>query len=82
MAQGIELCDDNNTADLDGCNSTCQIETGWTIVSTTSGLTTMGPVCGDFYLRSTEECEDGNTAINDGCSSTCMFESGYSSLAV
>ncbi|MCA9624041.1 MAG: amidohydrolase family protein, partial [Myxococcales bacterium] len=58
-----ETCDDGNTADGDGCSSTCQEET------------TMG-VCGDGMQDPGEHCDDGNTMDGDGCSATCQTETG------
>ena len=55
-----ESCDDGNTADGDGCSSTCQIEPQ--------------PACGDGVVDENEQCDDGNTADGDGCSSTCQIE--------
>ena len=54
-----ESCDDGNTADGDGCSSTCQIEP---------------QPCGDGVIDENEQCDDGNTADGDGCSSTCEQE--------
>ena len=55
-----ESCDDGNTADGDGCSSTCQIEPQ--------------PTCGDAVVDENEQCDDGNTENGDGCSSTCELE--------
>jgi cysteine-rich repeat protein len=55
---GAEECDDGNTANGDGCSSTCQIEI----------------ICGDGTMNGAEECDDGNTTSGDGCSSTCQIE--------
>ena len=55
-----EECDDANTADGDGCSSTCQTEAA--------------PVCGNGIEESGETCDDSNTANGDGCSSTCQTE--------
>jgi cysteine-rich repeat protein len=55
-----EQCDDGNTANGDGCSSTCAIE----------------PVCGNGIVQAGEECDDGNTTSGDGCSSTCQLEAG------
>lgn len=54
-----EECDDGNTANGDGCSSTCKHEpTG----------------CGNGQLDPGEECDDGNTQNGDNCSSTCKIE--------
>lgn len=50
-----EQCDDGNTANGDGCSSTCQNE--WT--------------CPNGVLEVTEECDDGNSVDGDGCDSNC-----------
>jgi cysteine-rich repeat protein len=58
-----EECDDGNTADGDGCSSTCTLE---------------GPApCGDGLIWLGEECDDGGALGGDGCSSTCEIEPGY-----
>lgn len=49
-----EQCDDGNTANGDGCSSTCQMETR----------------CGNGTLENGEECDDGNTVSGDGCGGT------------
>ena len=43
-----EGCEDGNTSNLDGCSSTCQIESGWTCTNN-AGLTssTCTYICGD-----------------------------------
>ncbi|MBI4819989.1 MAG: DUF4215 domain-containing protein [Deltaproteobacteria bacterium] len=53
-----EQCDDGNTADGDGCSSTCQFE----------------QTCGNGAIEGTETCDDGNTTSGDGCSDTCQVE--------
>lgn len=53
-----EQCDDGNTADNDGCGSTCLRE----------------PSCGDGFLDPAEQCDDGNEVAGDGCSDTCQYE--------
>ena len=68
-----EACDDGNTADGDGCNSTCQVERGFTCEGMPSVCT---PICGDGLVRGGEGCDDGNTVDGDGCSSTCKVEIG------
>ena len=59
VIEGSEQCDDHNTADGDGCSSTCQVE---------------NPSCGDGVATGTEECDDGNTTNGDGCSALCQLE--------
>jgi cysteine-rich repeat protein len=59
--EGAEACDDGNTANGDGCSSTCTVENH-------------SCVCGDGIKDVTEACDDGNTVNGDGCSSTCTIE--------
>lgn len=62
-----EQCDDGNTSDGDGCDSSCQLES-------------FGGICGDGVIQAGEgeECDDGNTTNGDGCSNICLIESGES----
>ena len=72
-------CDDGNTINGDGWNSTCQVETGWTW----SGGSTKSPdTCkttwGDGIIAvGIEQWDDKNTKNIDGCSSSCLFEDGF-----
>lgn len=59
VVEGLELCDDGNTTNGDGCSSTCTIEL---------------PVCGNGVIEVGETCDDGNTTNGDGCSSVCVCE--------
>jgi cysteine-rich repeat protein len=59
--EGAEECDDRNTANGDGCSSTCKNEPP-------------PAVCGNNTKEGTEACDDGNTMSGDGCSSTCQME--------
>ncbi|CAI2384325.1 unnamed protein product [Moneuplotes crassus] len=75
-------CDDGNTVDEDGCNSSCQIEPN---VICTSGDSTTASVCtdtcGDGFVSLSNltdtYCDDGNNIGGDGCSSSCVVESNY-----
>ena len=74
--------DDGNTNNSDGCDLTCQIETGWNCTSGNSTTpSTWLTICGDGKTmsgdNSTDFCDDGNTVDADGCSSSCVIESGY-----
>lgn len=62
-----ESCDDGNTNNGDGCNSSCQPEGGW---SCNGASPTVCQRCGDGVIQGTETCDDSNTASGDGCSST------------
>lgn len=64
----VELCDDQNTEDGDGCSATCRIEPGWSCSGEPSECQ---PGCGDGTLENSEEC-DGN----DFGGQTCETASG------
>jgi cysteine-rich repeat protein len=72
---GAETCDDGNTADGDGCNATCDVETGYTCSGSPS---TCGTICGDGLILGAETCDDGNPAAGDGCDGACHIEAGHS----
>ena len=55
-----EQCDDGNTEDGDGCDSSCQREWG----------------CGNAFVGGDETCDDGNIEDGDGCSADCQVEPG------
>ena len=60
-----EECDDGNTADGDGCSTTCEAEfCGDGVIQTGLG----------------EQCDDGNMVSGDGCSATCGIESPPSAV--
>ncbi|WP_224242977.1 amidohydrolase family protein [Hyalangium gracile] len=56
--EGSEQCDDGNTAEGDGCSSTCTEET------TTEA-------CGNGVRDIDEACDDGNGQGGDGCENDC-----------
>ena len=71
-----EQCDDNNTANGDGCNSACEFEGTPPPTSTPTATPTATPtpgVCGNGVLESGEQCDDGNTNDTDGCNNSCVF---------
>ncbi|MBU1221228.1 DUF4215 domain-containing protein [Myxococcota bacterium] len=55
-----EQCDDGNTMNHDGCDSSCRWE----------------PMCGNGRIDIGEECDDGNFANGDGCNISCEVETG------
>ncbi len=59
FTEGVEECDDGNTADNDGCSSECLNE------FCGDGVVNDAP---------NEECDDGNNDDGDCCSSTCSAE--------
>ena len=92
VRSSAEACDDNNTIGADGCDSLCQLESGFACTSSTQGgggsgdgsgvggLDTCAAVCGDGKRISWggEGCDDNNTAAGDGCSAGCAIEPGFS----
>ncbi|MFZ9889681.1 MAG: DUF4215 domain-containing protein, partial [Myxococcota bacterium] len=83
-----ESCDDGNTSEGDGCNSTCELEDGQVCVSgascasgicdTTESTPQCEPAntCGNGALEAGEGCDDGNVTNGDGCNATCKLEDG------
>ena len=69
-----ETCDDADSESLDGCSSTCQVETGYVCAGTPSVCEW---ACGNGSLNTGETCDDHNPNSGDGCSSTCTVETGY-----
>lgn len=66
-----EECDDGNTANGDGCSSTCQVEPG----GSCSGQPSVCGVCGNGVREINEQCDLG--AARNGqpgacCSATCL----------
>jgi MYXO-CTERM domain-containing protein len=70
----MEMCDDGNGTDGDGCSSSCEPEPGWSCLGIPS---VCDGVCGDGVARGTEACDDGNLAVGDGCSAACDVETGW-----
>ncbi len=70
-----EVCDDGNRNNGDGCDDTCQVETGYSCGSEPSAC---AEICGDGLIVGGETCDDTGTSAGDGCSATCQIESGYS----
>ena len=54
----VEVCDDGNREDGDGCRADCQ------------GF----EVCQDGQIDVGEDCDNADQAHSDGCSATCRFE--------
>lgn len=71
-------CDDGNNDPFDGCDATCQVETGFTCsegTETSQDICT--EICGDGLNLLTHPCDDGNSVDGDGCSHSCNIEYGY-----
>lgn len=71
----IELCDDGNQMNGDGCSDVGLIEAGWNCQR--DEPSTCATICGDAILIGSEQCDDGNRESNDGCSAACLIEEGY-----
>ena len=79
MMKPGEICDDGARLDNVGCTSDCLGNLpGWNCLggSLTTPVTCFG-ICGDGFIKGTEQCDDGNTNDYDGCSAFCSFESGW-----
>jgi|GEM_PF-1763886 len=68
LVEAPETCDDQGTADGDGCSATCTVELGWTCAGAPSAC---DEVCGDTRTVGGEQCDDGNPVDTDGCTSQC-----------
>ena len=66
-----EDCDDGDTSNGDGCNSSCGFETGWNCVGEPS---VCSETCGDGLVVGGEEC-DGSNLDGEDCAS--QLGSGY-----
>ena len=75
VRSGGEACEQSNTANGDGCSSTCNVEPGWSCTTAVPAVCTT--ICGDGIRTGAEQCDQGNVANGDGCSSTCQVETGW-----
>ena len=72
--------DDGNLVNNDGCNSSWNIENGWTWSGGSISLpSSCSEICGDGirFNSIATYCDDRNNKSGDGCSSKCSIESGY-----
>ena len=75
---GEETCDDGNATPGDGCDGTCQLESGF-ICPVPGEPCESTLYCGDGLDGPDEACDDGNNESGDGCSADCtVVEPGYS----
>ena len=73
-------CDDGNTSNGDGWNSSCYTEAGWKWVGgSVSSPSDCSEIWGDgiSIVHDSLKWDDGNVVNGDGCSSTCNIESGW-----
>ncbi|MDD9967057.1 MAG: DUF4215 domain-containing protein [Myxococcales bacterium] len=76
LSPELEGCDDGNRLSGDGCDRTCQLETGlpWRCPAAGSSC----ELCGNGVHEDNEACDDGNREDGDGCSADCQTkQSGY-----
>ncbi len=59
-----EQCDDGNTTNGDGCDSSCRLEPGWKCP--TPGAPCVAAVCGNGIVEGLEQCDDGPWTANPG----------------
>ncbi len=70
-----EECDDGNAINGDGCNASCEVESGWgCLTDFVNGTSDCQTFCGDGLVRGAERCDDGNITSGDGCSDLCVVE--------
>lgn len=74
ILEDSEACDDGGLISGDGCNPTCQIDTGWNCAGAPSACSA---IFGDGVIVGGEECDDGNANPGDGCSAGSVIEAGY-----
>jgi len=67
VVTSVEACDDGNTADYDGCSSTCTVECGYNCSAAEPNMCTT--TCGDSVKAGIEVCDDGGAA--GGCEDDC-----------
>jgi len=73
-----EECDDENSANGDGCSNKCTVEYGYYCTGGgPTSLDTCVTICGDGKLAGDEKCDDGNIKALDGCSTECSMECGF-----
>ena len=77
--EGVETCDDGNTAAHDGCDDQCMLERGWQCPA--AGLACVAAMCGDGIVAGVgalgEQCDDRGDKAGDGCSPDCKVEDGW-----
>jgi len=70
-----EECDDENTANGDGCSSRCDVEPGYVCFEPTGGASECNMTCGDGFVDEGEECDDGDANSDtepDACRERCV----------
>ena len=70
-----EACDDGNTLVDDGCDTLCDVESGWVCTETGGAASVCTESCGDGLIDPGEACDDGAANSNstpDACRKTCV----------
>ena len=69
----MELCDDGNTTDGNGCLALCEgVFKGWNCTERLeNGTNNCIEICGDGISVGKEDCDDGKNDI-EGCKDTCV----------
>ena len=73
-AVGLQVCDDGNLIDGDGCSSTCLIQSDHNCYVLPTFLSKCYLLCGDGIKGATEACDDGNVVDGDGCNQICQLQ--------
>ncbi len=78
-----EICDDGNTINGDGCETTCRRTDGQPctmdnqchsgVCDPDSGTCEPANVCGNGEVENAEVCDDGNSTDGDGCNTDCKL---------
>ncbi len=86
IREGAEICDDGNTANGDGCETSCRLTNGQPctlgpqcdsfVCDPVSMVCEPANVCGNGVREGTEVCDDGNITNGDGCESSCLLTNG------
>ncbi|NOT00867.1 MAG: hypothetical protein HOP29_09585 [Phycisphaerales bacterium] len=66
--EGLELCDDGDGDNGDGCSSACLLEVGFNCTGEPSVCTA---ICGDGLVLGSEFCDDGFADACGSCNPTC-----------
>ena len=70
FAPETEECSDTNLANGDGCDSNCQVESGYDC-DTSEPKSICITDCGDGVIAGIEVCDDGDELYGEGCRGDC-----------